>query len=101
MLERMSLDLRPMTEADLPLVEDWLRRPHVARWWTRDSTAEAQVAKYRERIARGGRPGRARSGPRMLTVSRDGTPIGWCQWYRWADHREAAEAIGAGPPRRR
>ena len=30
-----------MTEADLPAVEAWLRLPHVARWWTRDTTAEA------------------------------------------------------------
>lgn len=24
---------RPMTEADLPLVQRWLREPHVAEWW--------------------------------------------------------------------
>src|SRR3979490_1842268 len=24
---------RPMSAADLPLVRDWLARPHVAAWW--------------------------------------------------------------------
>ena len=79
-----------MTEADLPVVEAWLRLPHVARWWTPGTTAEAETAKYRERV----RPG-ARPAAHMLTVSLDGTPVGWCQWYRWADHPDHAEAVGA------
>ena len=24
---------RPLTEADLPLVREWIARPHVAEWW--------------------------------------------------------------------
>ena len=47
------LFLRPMTEADLPLVEAWLGLPHVARWWTPDTTAAEEIAKYRRRIERG------------------------------------------------
>ena len=87
------LSLRPMTEADLPLVEAWLRLPHVARWWTPDSTAPAagaEAAKYRERIRQG-----SASAAHMLMVAVDGKPVGWCQWYRWADHPADAEAIGA------
>ena len=60
------LSLRPMTPADLPLVEGWLRLPHVAHWWTPDTTAEEEIAKYRERVRRGGQ-----SRTRMLTVSLD------------------------------
>jgi hypothetical protein len=44
------LSLHPMTEEHLPAVEAWLRSPHVARWWTPDPTAEAEIAKYRERV---------------------------------------------------
>lgn len=79
-----------MTEADLSPVEAWLRLPHVARWWTADTTAEAETAKYRERV----RPG-ATPAAHMLTVTLDGTPVGWCQWYRWADYPGDAEAVGA------
>jgi aminoglycoside 6'-N-acetyltransferase len=78
-----------MTEADLPVVEAWLRLPHVARWWTPGTTVEAETAKYRERILPGARPA-----AHMLTVSLDGTPVGWCQWYRWADYPADARVIG-------
>jgi aminoglycoside 6'-N-acetyltransferase len=84
------LSLRPKTPADLPLVEGWLRLPHVAHWWTPDTTAEEEIATYRERVRRGGQ-----SRTRMLTVSLDGVPIGWCQWYLWADYPDAAEAMEA------
>jgi aminoglycoside 6'-N-acetyltransferase len=79
-----------MTEADLLAVEAWLRLPHVARWWTPDTTAEAEIAKYRQRV----RPD-TKSATHMLMVTLDGTPVGWCQWYRWADYPADAEAIDA------
>jgi aminoglycoside 6'-N-acetyltransferase len=77
-----------MAEEDLPRIAAWLLLPHVARWWTPDTTAEAELAKYRRRI-----------GPErdtiMLTVLRDGEPIGWCQWYRWATYPGEEAAMGA------
>ena len=79
-----------MTEADLPAVRAWLLLPHVARWWTPDTTAEAEVAKYRERVRKD-----TKSATHMLMITLDGTPVGWCQWYRWADYSAEAEAIGA------
>lgn len=84
------LFLLPMTEEDLPEVEAWLRLPHVARWWTQDTTADAEIAKYRERV----RPDR-KPATHMLMVTLDSTPVGWCQWYRWADYPTHAEAMGA------
>ena len=84
------LSLRPMTEHDLPLIADWLRQPHVAEWWLQDTTAEAEVAQYRECIVRGQDPG-----THLLTVSVDSTPVGWCQWYLWADDPAEAEAVEA------
>lgn len=79
-----------MTEADLPAVEAWLRLPHVARWWTPDTTAEAEIAKYRERVRQDTKPA-----THMLMVTLASTPAGWCQWYRWADYPADAQAIGA------
>jgi len=34
-------DFRRMTPADLKLVNDWVRQPHVAEWWTEEDDAEA------------------------------------------------------------
>jgi aminoglycoside 6'-N-acetyltransferase len=84
------LSLRPMTEEDLPAVEAWLRLPHVARWWTPDTTAEAEIAKYRQRVS-----GTSARPTIMLMVTWDGNPIGWCQWYPWADYPADATAMGA------
>src|ERR1022692_392269 len=84
------LVLRPMSEEDLPAVEAWLRLPHVARWWTPDTTAEEEIARYRTRISREARPATV-----MLMVSHDGDPIGWCQWSRGADSPADAAAMDA------
>jgi aminoglycoside 6'-N-acetyltransferase len=83
------LFLRAMAKEDLPVVEAWLRLPHVARWWTPDTTAD-EIAKYRTRISQA-----KRQTTIMLTVSQDGEPIGWCQWYRWSDYPAEATAMGA------
>jgi aminoglycoside 6'-N-acetyltransferase len=82
--------LRPMSEGDLPVVEAWLRLPHVARWWTPDTTAAQEIARYRTRISQEPRPATI-----MLMVTQDGQSIGWCQWYRWADYPAEAAAIDA------
>lgn len=84
------LSLRPMTEDDLPAVQAWLRLPHVARWWTPQTTAEREIAKYQRRISQTGAPPTV-----MLTVTWAGDAIGWCQWYRWADYPAEATAMGA------
>jgi aminoglycoside 6'-N-acetyltransferase len=78
-----------MTEADLPTVAGWLAEPHVARWWTPDATAEAQLSTYRGRINGSG-------ATTMLMASVEGRPVGWAQWYSWADHPAAAQAMQAG-----
>jgi hypothetical protein len=28
-----ELTFRPLTTRDLPLLQEWLSRPHVAEWW--------------------------------------------------------------------
>jgi aminoglycoside 6'-N-acetyltransferase len=77
-----------MTEADLLTVAGWLAEPHVARWWTPDTTAEAQLNRYRQRINGSG-------ATTMLMASVEGRPVGWAQWYRWADYPAAAQAMQA------
>lgn len=84
------VNLRPMTLEDLPAVGMWLREPHVARWWTPDSTAERELAQLRARLKEG-----ASSATKLCTVSFGGRPVGWCQWYRWEDYPTEAEAVGA------
>jgi aminoglycoside 6'-N-acetyltransferase Ib len=46
-----SVSLRPMTEHDLPLLHDWLNRPHIVEWWggERPSTEEVR-AHYMPRV---------------------------------------------------
>ncbi|EMB2825495.1 GNAT family N-acetyltransferase, partial [Pseudomonas aeruginosa] len=29
----LSIIVRPMTERDLPMLYDWLNRPHIVEWW--------------------------------------------------------------------
>jgi aminoglycoside 6'-N-acetyltransferase len=84
------LTFRPMAEADLPTVEAWIQRPHIARWWLRDTTVDAELAKYERRVA--GRDPRTR----MLMVLAGDSPVGFCQWYLLADYPEAARALEAG-----
>jgi aminoglycoside 6'-N-acetyltransferase len=79
-----------MTGEDLPAVAAWLRLPHVARWWTPDTTAGQEIAKYRQRI-----DGTSARPTIMLMVIWDTDRIGWCQWYRWADYPAEAAAMGA------
>lgn len=84
------LSLRPMTEDDLPAVEHWLSLVHVARWWPPDTTPQQETLKYRHRIN-----GTSSRPTTMLTITWADSPIGWCQWYRWADHPAEAAAVGA------
>jgi aminoglycoside 6'-N-acetyltransferase len=84
------LSLRPMTGEDLPAVEAWLRLPHVARCWTPDTTADEEITKYRQRVS-----GTSARPTIMLMVLWDADPIGWCQWYRWADYPAETAAMGA------
>ena len=83
------LAVRPMTGGDLPAVESWLSLPHVARWWAPQTTPAEEIAEYRHRISE---PAHATI---MLVVTLGGKPVGWGQWYRWADYPADAAAIGA------
>ncbi|HJQ43287.1 MAG TPA: GNAT family N-acetyltransferase [Jatrophihabitantaceae bacterium] len=84
-----AVALRPLVENDLPLVEAWLRQPHLARWWLTASTVDDEIADIRQYLD--GEPFE------VLMVELDGVPIGWCQWYRWWDDPDEAAELGVGP----
>jgi aminoglycoside 6'-N-acetyltransferase len=87
------IEVRPMTEADLPLVAGWLREPDVARWWLQDETEQAQLQEYADRLA-----GRGDAATTLLIVVQRGHgPVGWCQWYRWDDYPDEARELQANP----
>jgi len=37
---------RPLTAADLPLLQEWVARPHVAEWWDGEIELEQGLAQY-------------------------------------------------------
>jgi aminoglycoside 6'-N-acetyltransferase len=87
------IELRAMTESDLPLVAGWLHQPHVARWWLREQTAEEQLECYRQRLT-----GEVDDGTELLIVLELGSAaVGWCEWYRWDDTPVEARELQTRP----
>lgn len=82
------IEFRPLAEADLPLVEEWLRREHVAEWW-RDPVDEL-LAECREAIA-------GREPTDLYLIAADGLRVGMIQTYLVADYPEWDEVVQAGP----
>jgi aminoglycoside 6'-N-acetyltransferase len=76
-----------MTEADFPLVAEWLQHPHVAEWWGEPRDAAGVAAKYGPRV-------RGESPTRMFVIELDGEPIGIVQTYRLRDYPDYEEATG-------
>jgi aminoglycoside 6'-N-acetyltransferase len=81
--------IRRMTSEDLLTVSRWIREAHVERWFLPDTTAAAELEKYRQRVNDPFSP------TIMCMVVLQGRPVGWCQWYRWGDFPAAAVSVGA------
>jgi RimJ/RimL family protein N-acetyltransferase len=83
------IEFRPLAEEDLPQIEDWLRREHVARWW-RDDIDES-LAEYRAAI-----DGREPTDHYLIVV--EGRPVGMIQTYLVSDYPdwEAIVQVGEG-----
>src|SRR5262249_21357924 len=76
---------RPFAEADLPLLREWLDRPHVRRWFEMHETYEA-VERYH-----------LREGTMdVYVVELDGRPVGLAQTALVSDHPDYAELTGLG-----
>jgi len=69
--------LRPMTEQDLPMLHDWLNRPHIVQWWggeaARPSWDDVQ-AQYRPSVM-------AAEGVTPYIAMLGDEPIGYAQSY--------------------
>lgn len=68
------VSFRPLTHTDLPLLQQWLNRPHVAEWWTRPPTL-AEVEQEFGPLIEG------ESITRPYIALSNGTPIGYIQSY--------------------
>ena len=78
------MQLRPLTETDLELVDSWFDAPHVRRWW-RDDTAAQYLP-----VLSGEDP------MHVLVAVHDERPVGLGQWYRW-DDEPSRELYGIPP----
>ena len=83
-----QISFRPLTRSYFPLLQKWLAAPHVAVWWNERFDLDSLEAKYGPRID-GSDP------VHVYLVQHHGVPIGWIQWYRWADFPEHALQLGA------
>lgn len=68
-----EFEFRLITADDIPLLFEWLSRPHVSEWW-----GEEPIEEVRESYAS---KASAESSTRAYIVSRAGTPIGFIQSY--------------------
>lgn len=72
----MGTNFRPLTEADLPMLCDWLNRPHLQTWWREgEVTIDLVREKYLPRIA-------GDDSARPFVALEGGEPIGYIQVYR-------------------
>src|SRR5690348_5755555 len=86
----LALSFRPMQADDLPLLYEWLQRPHVQQWWSECETYEEVVDHYLPAIE-GSDP------TDHYFVLLDDRPIGFVETYVLADHPEYARLVGADP----
>ena len=83
----LALRFRPVQRDDLPLLHEWLQRPHVKRWWTDRETYDEVVARYLPAIEG--------SDPTDLHLALlDERPIGFLQTYLVADYPDHAATVG-------
>jgi RimJ/RimL family protein N-acetyltransferase len=66
-----NMILRPPEDSDIPLVAEWLNKPHIEKWY---APVEEWLAEIR------GRQGEF-SWLHHFVVMQGGTPIGFCQYY--------------------
>jgi len=65
------ITFRPVTVADIPLLHEWLGRPHVAEWWQPTPTLAEVEEDY----------GDPHSSTRPYLACADGQPVGFLQVY--------------------
>jgi aminoglycoside 6'-N-acetyltransferase len=84
------LSFRPLGRSDFPLLEQWLSAPHVDAWWREGLDLAGVAEKFGPRVD-GAEP------THVFVIEQDGRPIGWIQWYLWADYPAHALQLAAEP----
>ena len=69
----MTFTFRPLARDDLPMLREWLHRPHVRRWWREPSTIADLERDYVQPSAA--------SSTCAYVAMRDETPVGFIQSY--------------------
>ena len=85
----MTVGFRPLRQADLRLMFEWLRREHVRRWWDDHETYDDVVEHYLPSLE-------GRKPTDLYLILLDERPVGFIQTYLVADHPEYAELVGVG-----
>ncbi len=85
-----SIAFRPLERSDFPQLQYWLAAAHVAVWWNEHLDLAGVEAKFGPRV-----DGAEKT--HVFIVEQEGMPIGWIQWYLWADYPEHAQQLGADP----
>lgn len=73
----IKVTLRPMTEQDLPMLHDWLNRPHIVEWWGGED-ARPTLAEVEEQYLPSAL---AKESVTPYIAMLDGEPIGYAQSY--------------------
>lgn len=89
-----TFEFRPLAAADLPLLCEWLKRPHLQKWWRRGPvTLEEVQQKYLPRVA-------GADAARPFFAVLGGRPVGYIQYYlasegpEWWPDRPGAGVVG-------
>lgn len=89
-IDHDGLGFRSLREQDLPMLQVWLSRPHVAEWWRQPLDLDGVSSMFRPAIE-------GRKPTHVYVIEWRGRPAGWIQWYRWSDYPEHAARLGAEP----
>ncbi|HEY1773746.1 MAG TPA: GNAT family N-acetyltransferase [Gammaproteobacteria bacterium] len=82
-----AIGFRPVTEAELPLLHDWLNRTHLRQFYQKRPITLDEVAEEYTPAIRGEEPSR------LHLASLDGRPFGYLQCYRNLDYPDYAREL--------
>ena len=78
-----SISFRPLQRSDFLVLQQWFVAPHIAAWWNERLDLASVEAKYGPRVD-------GTESTHVFVIEHEGDPIGWIQWYLWADYPEHA-----------
>ncbi|GGO77586.1 GNAT family N-acetyltransferase [Nonomuraea cavernae] len=79
---------RRLNERDFPMLREWLRQPHVARWWNHETSMEAVERDF-------GPATRGEEPSADLLALFDGRPLGLVQRSRLADYPDYLDELAS------